>query len=559
VPVQLAIGAVNHPLEHEADTPSLRPSAVPVQLAIGAVNHPLEHEADCVADQVTRMANGQLPLSATPVHVSRTCSGCTQDEEGGRALQPKAAAGAEAPAGEAPANVRAALNGPGRLLDASSRAFFEPRFGRDLSHVRIHTDAHGARSALAVNSLVYTVGRERNANLSTPNDPYEREADAVADRVMRMVDPGSIDAAPPTIQRRCAACEEERDAGASIQAQRAASPLPASSTTLAEAERATAPPGQPLAGPTRAFFEPRFGWDLRHVRVHADGEAARAAHAIQARAYTLGSHIVFGSGQYAPETTDGRRLIAHELAHVVQQSDSARHPSRSRLPSVAGALIARQPDSQAGQPDGQSAPTDAQAQALPAQDEGQGAEGPAPNVEEARGDAMAAAMAEGGQPAPGGQGGVGSSTTAPVANASAQALPSNTVECLAKWSSRSAPYSPGEWAARISYHCPIFPGLPGTTRPAFVDIPDEFVGVDPSGADMFRCRPRSSVVNRANIADAFAFALTRQQLFPDSESCHAGFRAILRAALEVMFRPSGGGRPAGIKVMNANPGGTFPC
>jgi hypothetical protein len=97
VPVQLAIGAVNHPLEHEADTPSLRPSAVPVQLAIGAVNHPLEHEADCVADQVTRMANGQLPLSATPVHVSRTCSGCTQDEEGSRALQPKPRRGRRLP------------------------------------------------------------------------------------------------------------------------------------------------------------------------------------------------------------------------------------------------------------------------------------------------------------------------------------------------------------------------------------------------------------------------------------------------------------------------------
>lgn len=78
--------------------------------------------------------------------------------------------------------------------------------------------------------------------------------------------------------------------------------------------------GQPLAESERAFFEPRLGHDLSGVRLHTGGEAAGTAQALQAKAFTVGSDIVFGTGQYAPETTAGRGLLAHELTHVVQQS-----------------------------------------------------------------------------------------------------------------------------------------------------------------------------------------------------------------------------------------------
>lgn len=77
--------------------------------------------------------------------------------------------------------------------------------------------------------------------------------------------------------------------------------------------------GEPLSGEARSYFEPRFGYNFSKVRIHADYEAARSAHAIQAHAYTLGRDILFGAGEYAPATSEGRRLIAHELAHVVQQ------------------------------------------------------------------------------------------------------------------------------------------------------------------------------------------------------------------------------------------------
>jgi hypothetical protein len=80
--------------------------------------------------------------------------------------------------------------------------------------------------------------------------------------------------------------------------------------------------GSPLDGEARAFMEPRFGHDFAHVRVHVDARAAESARAVGAQAYTVGRHVVFGGGSYAPSTSSGRRLIAHELAHVVQQASA---------------------------------------------------------------------------------------------------------------------------------------------------------------------------------------------------------------------------------------------
>jgi hypothetical protein len=94
--------------------------------------------------------------------------------------------------------------------------------------------------------------------------------------------------------------------------------------------------GEPLDGATIGFMTPRLGHDFSKVRVHTDGEAAESARAVGAAAYTVGSHVVFGRGQYEPLTSTGRHLIAHELAHVVQQGEghhraetmgNADHPS----------------------------------------------------------------------------------------------------------------------------------------------------------------------------------------------------------------------------------------
>ncbi|MEN3331906.1 MAG: hypothetical protein V7641_1271 [Blastocatellia bacterium] len=95
--------------------------------------------------------------------------------------------------------------------------------------------------------------------------------------------------------------------------------------------------GQPLDEPTRAFFEPRFGHDFSHVRVHTAAQAAESARAVNALAYTVGRDIVFEAGQYNPASTSGRQLLAHELAHVVQQRSGAASDGYTLLSTDNGA------------------------------------------------------------------------------------------------------------------------------------------------------------------------------------------------------------------------------
>jgi hypothetical protein len=133
---------------------------------------------------------------------------------------------------------------------------------------------------------------------------------------------GDTAARPRNLMRKCA-CGKHAGGGqcsgcARKQAQHDASAEhDARKATSVESTIATA--GQPLAGVTRQNMEQHFGHDFSGVRVHTDAAAAGSADAVNAHAYTVGSHVVFGAGQYAPQTTQGQELLAHELAHVVQQ------------------------------------------------------------------------------------------------------------------------------------------------------------------------------------------------------------------------------------------------
>lgn len=93
-------------------------------------------------------------------------------------------------------------------------------------------------------------------------------------------------------------------------------------------------PGQPLGAAARAFMEPRFGHDFSNVRVHTDERAVKSAEAVNALAYTVGRHVVFAARQYGPQTNQGRRLLAHELTHVVQQSKQSQAHEVDRIAPV---------------------------------------------------------------------------------------------------------------------------------------------------------------------------------------------------------------------------------
>jgi hypothetical protein len=155
------------------------------------------------------------------------------------------------------------------------------------------------------------------------DDPLEREADAVADRVLGTAGtelsagpPVTVTTAAPLVSRACCAeCEENER----VQRKPAGPCAAGCGEAPGVVSEVVGSGGRSLDDATRSFFEPRFGHDLAGVRVHTGALADESARGMNARAYTLGSDIVFASGGFAPGTREGRQLLAHELTHVLQQ------------------------------------------------------------------------------------------------------------------------------------------------------------------------------------------------------------------------------------------------
>jgi uncharacterized protein DUF4157 len=220
------------------------------------------------------------------------------------------------------------------------------------------THQHIARTAPAQAPVVAArspITVQRKMTVSAPGDQYEREADRVADQVMRM----PADDSPPAIQRMCTECSEEQsvqrmctdcseeqeevqrqvddeEEGAVQGKREGASPAQAPAGFGARLDSLGS--GSQLPATTRAMFEPRFGQRFDGVRVHDGNAAAALAGSVRARAFTVGRDIVFGSGQYAPQSERGQRLVAHELVHTIQQGHGE------------GAAVQRQGDDSDQQP-----------------------------------------------------------------------------------------------------------------------------------------------------------------------------------------------------------------
>ena len=181
--------------------------------------------------------------------------------------------------------------GPGSEVSSSDHwhsPLNEPtRFDQNFSRVPLHS-----KSPMKVQA-------EQMVNPSS--DIYEQEAERVAEQVMHAPAPGLYDHRPLQTKR----VQVNDLAGMEVP--------PAVQDVL----RA---PGQTMDRSTREVMESRFGYDFNQVRLHTDESASEAARSVRANAFTIGSHIVFGEGQFAPHTSRGRRLLAHELTHSVQQA-----------------------------------------------------------------------------------------------------------------------------------------------------------------------------------------------------------------------------------------------
>jgi len=186
----------------------------------------------------------------------------------------------------------------------------------------------------AVSRLMKSGALQAKLKIGLPEDKYEQEADRVADAVMRMPEPGvqrqvepeeeeeMLQAKPlaeeitPLVQRQTEPEEKEEE----IQPKSLGSAAPEITPEMGRDIQSIKGTGQRLSTSEQAFFEPRFGVDFGDVHVHSDAQAASLARSINASAFTLGHNVVFGAGEYSSDSLAGRKLLAHELTHVVQQN-----------------------------------------------------------------------------------------------------------------------------------------------------------------------------------------------------------------------------------------------
>ncbi len=168
-----------------------------------------------------------------------------------------------------------------------------------------------------------TVQTKLTAN--QPNDRFEQEADAVAEKVV---------SGEGSIQRKCTDCEQEDELQMKPLVQ-----LKANSSESGQEVRpwvqqqieSSRGSGQPLRDETRSFMENGIGAGFESVKIHTDSQAVQMNRELGARAFTVGNDIYFNSGQYSPETGEGKKLLAHELTHTVQQGTSTEGVQRDVL------------------------------------------------------------------------------------------------------------------------------------------------------------------------------------------------------------------------------------
>lgn len=199
-------------------------------------------------------------------------------------------------------------------------------------------------------------------SINQPNDTYEQQADHMADQVMRMPDPsvkqpGFFKPAISPLQRKCHECEEDDK---KLHRKESSTGEAHADSQLGNYVSSLGSTGQSMSSTARQFFEPRFGYNFSNVKLHTDSVAAKSAQSINALAYTSGNNIVFNSGQYSPESDNGKKLIAHELTHVVQQGLTNQSIQRQMDPMDGGLPPGGLPSGGAGQ---EAQPTEPVAQA----------------------------------------------------------------------------------------------------------------------------------------------------------------------------------------------------
>lgn len=279
----------------EMQTEAAESTWLPLQfkLSLGAVDDPQEAEADAMADKVMRMPESPVSFSAGPVAVQRKCAACEAAEKDEN-IQRKCADCEQEEAGE----------------------------------VQRKTEG-----GLVIRRCAACEAGDKEEKAQRKCAACEQEE---AGEVQRKTEGGLV-------IRRCAACDAA-DKKASLPPASLASTIRRSSngeggsqvsSAVSDSIAATRGGGTAMASHTREFMESRFGTDFSGVRIHDGSYAASLSRELNAQAFTIGNDIYFNSGKYNPDTSSGKRLLAHELTHTLQQSGGGKNVDRKVIRRVA--------------------------------------------------------------------------------------------------------------------------------------------------------------------------------------------------------------------------------
>ena len=212
------------------------------------------------------------------------------------------------------------------------------------------TRAHLPGAPARMGQIVAPWRLQAKLRIGDPDDRYEQQAERVAEQVMRMPDPVASYGGPEAVQRMCSECEDEQLQRQELQRQpleeeeelvQAKGPPSRSGAIDQQAGDAvrSLSGGRPLTPAERGFFEPRMGASFDEVRIHDGAAAAASARSLKAQALAYGSNIVVDRAYYDIGTRAGRRLMAHELTHVMQQGGAGRRAGDGHQPAAATAAI----------------------------------------------------------------------------------------------------------------------------------------------------------------------------------------------------------------------------
>ncbi len=269
---------------------------IQAKLKIGKSNDKYEKEADRIADIVMRMPDPYCPTCSETESIRR------QPEEEEETLQPK-------PIAE-------------QIIPLIQRQEEEPEEKEPEEEEPIQTKpvAEGITPEVQRQEEEPEEEEEEEEPVLRQEEEPEEEEDIQAKPIVEHI--------TPLVQRQEEEPEKEEEEEA-IQPEGDSSSTAEVTPDIESNLNSLKERGQPLPESTRKYFETRFGYSFNQIRVHNNSQAANIARSINAKAFTTGKDIVFGTGQYSPETSGGRRLLAHELTHVVQQSPLAKKPSGS--------------------------------------------------------------------------------------------------------------------------------------------------------------------------------------------------------------------------------------